>query len=266
MKKNLVTVIITNYNLSHLIFNAIDSVINQSYKPIEIILVDDCSKNNPKDFFTKIKKYKNLKYFYLNKNHGLSYARNYGLKKAKGEFVCFLDADDTFPKYSVESRVNKLINNPEYNVVCGSTNYFNSNNNFMYLKEVDKSRLNKINSSLEYLNCSGTPFITATIMYRKEVFKEIGYYDTNRKILRSEDADLTYRLLEKYKILIADKPVYNYFKGSKPKLLRINHLFLQLRGKLYSISKHKKGFEKFYLIFTNLLAFPKRFIHQVFFF
>jgi glycosyltransferase involved in cell wall biosynthesis len=265
-KTNLITVIITTYNLSDLILNAINSVLDQSYKSIEIIVVDDCSNDNTKQILKKITDFKQIKYFYLKKNHSLSYARNYGLKKAKGNFVCFLDGDDTFPKDSIEKRITKLINNNQYNIVCGATNYFNSKNKLMYLKKVNKTKLNKENSPDEYLNTCTTPFITATVMYSKEVFNKIGYFDTNNKMLRSQDADFTYRLLKKYKILCVDSPVYNYYKGSKPKLIRIKHLFLQLRGKLYTISKHKKGFRKIYLITTNLIHFPLKLIHQIFFF
>jgi glycosyltransferase involved in cell wall biosynthesis len=265
-KNNLVTVIISTYNCSKTILKAVNSCINQTYKYIEIIVVDDCSTDNTKKLLSKLIYSKKIKYFCFKKNHALSYARNYGVKKSKGKFICFLDADDTFPKKSIEKRVNKLINNEKYKIVCGSTNYFNSKNKFMYVKKVDYKKLNKKETPDQYLNTSSTPFITATIMYTREVFKQIGYFEVNKKIIRSEDADFTYRLLKKLPILHIDYPVYNYYKGSKPIFIRIQHLFLQLRGKLYVISKHKKGIKKIYLYISNLIHFPLKLLHQIFFF
>lgn len=261
-----VSIIITTYNLSNIITKAIYSAINQTYKNIEIIVVDDCSKDNTNSILNKFIKNNKINYFCLKKNQGLSYARNYGVKKATGDFICFLDGDDSFPKKSVEKRVNKLINNNKYKIICGNTNYFNSRNRFMYVKKVNYKKLNKKDTPDQYLNISSTPFITATVMYKKEIFKQIGYFEINKKIIRSEDADFTYRLLNKLPILHVNYSVYNYYKGSKPILIRIKHLFLQLRGKLYVISKHKTGFRKIYLYIFNLIHFPLKLLHQIFFF
>ena len=72
---------------------------------IEIIVVDDCSIDNTKIVLEDLIKFKKINYFYLNKNHGRAYATNFGIKKAKGDFICFLDADDSFSKTNIQKRI-----------------------------------------------------------------------------------------------------------------------------------------------------------------
>lgn len=261
-----ISIIIPTYNFSKTILKAINSCLNQTYKNIEIIVVDDCSTDDTKKKINYLIKSNKISYFCLKENRNVSFARNYGIKKSKGDYICFLDSDDTFPKNSVKKRVDFLNKNPSYKIVCGDTNYISQNNKIMFTRKVNINKINKKKVYNEFLNYKSTPFITASIMYKQEVFNKIGFFDVSKKIVRSEDADFTYRVLKKYKIGYVNYPVYNYFKGSKKRSLRIKHLILQLNGKIYSISKHKKGPEKYFLIITNLLHFPLKFLHQILFF
>jgi glycosyltransferase involved in cell wall biosynthesis len=265
----LVSIIISIFNMDTTILRAIKSCLVQTYKNIEIIVVDDCSIDNTKIVLEDLIKSKKINYFYLNKNHGRAYATNFGVRKAKGDFICFLDADDSFPKTSIQKRIKFLLNNKGYKIVCGSTVYLNNNDTLKFVRLVNNNILlnkNKHFVANQFLNVSSTPFITATLMYNKSIFDKIGYLDTNKKIIRSQDADFTYRVLKKYKIAFIKDSVYNYYKGSKPKIFRLKCLFSQIRGKIYTICKHKKGVEKYYLIFINLLQFPLKLIHQILFF
>ena len=91
MNSPLVSVIIPTYNRVEFLEIAIQSVVNQTYNNIEIIVVDDGSKSNYAESICN--EYLNCFYFYKN-NGGLSSARNFGISKSKGELIAFLDDDD----------------------------------------------------------------------------------------------------------------------------------------------------------------------------
>ena len=100
---NKVSIIIPIYNVEKYLEECIESVLHQTYKNIEIILVNDGSPDNSDALCKKYeKKYNNIKYIYQD-NQGVSVARNNGLKNATGDFVYFLDADDTINDIFIES-------------------------------------------------------------------------------------------------------------------------------------------------------------------
>lgn len=92
-----VSIIIPIYNSEKYIGETIESVLNQSYEDIEIIVVDDCSTDNSKEIAKSYtEKYKNVVYFSQEKNEGVAVARNKGMLIAKGRYIAFLDSDDVW--------------------------------------------------------------------------------------------------------------------------------------------------------------------------
>lgn len=117
MSKPLVSVVIPVYNAASIIARTIDTVLNQTYQNIEIILVDDHSTDQSVDI---IKDYtasllqksditRNIKLIETKKNHGAYYVRNLGSKAAHGRFLCFLDADDLWISTKIEKQVNFMV-------------------------------------------------------------------------------------------------------------------------------------------------------------
>lgn len=97
------SVIIPNYNRAEAVKVAINSVLNQTYQDFEVIVVDDCSTDNSVLEISKIKDPK-LKILQLDKNSGAARARNYGVARANGELISFLDSDDYYePEFLEES-------------------------------------------------------------------------------------------------------------------------------------------------------------------
>lgn len=109
MKDELVSVIIPVYNSCETISRCIESIVDQSYANLEIIIINDGSTDNSEEM---IKKYDDTRivYSYI-ENHGVSYARNFGIKKAKGSYICFVDSDDYVDKTMVEKLMNNIKNN-----------------------------------------------------------------------------------------------------------------------------------------------------------
>jgi glycosyltransferase involved in cell wall biosynthesis len=113
---SLVSVIIPCYNQAHYLHDSINSVLTQTYAPIEIIVVDDGSSDNTKEV---VATYPTVKYVYK-KNGGLSSARNCGIDNSTGDFLLFLDSDDWLLPGAVSTNMNYLHSNPEAAYVSGS--------------------------------------------------------------------------------------------------------------------------------------------------
>lgn len=122
MQDELVSVVIPCYNGASFIGETIESVLNQQYEQLEIIVIDDGSTDQSKSVINKFQDPRIL-YFYQ-ENQGVSAARNKGLEKAKGDYIVFFDADDLMSSGFIRSRVNALKGNTTYQFVCGPIHTF----------------------------------------------------------------------------------------------------------------------------------------------
>ena len=101
-----VTVLVAVYNASSYLEECLDSLLMQTLREIQIVCVDDCSTDNSLNILLKYAEQDNrIEVIHLDENHGQAYARNEGLKAAKGEFVCMLDSDDTYAPDALEMAV-----------------------------------------------------------------------------------------------------------------------------------------------------------------
>lgn len=104
----MVSIIVPSYNCAHLISETIDSVISQTYKDFELIIIDDGSKDNTKEILSKYNDPR-IRIFY-DTNHGVCHARNHGINEAQGEYITFTDDDDILEPTYLESLVNAIQN------------------------------------------------------------------------------------------------------------------------------------------------------------
>jgi len=93
-----IDIILPNYNSSNTISATINSILKQSYKGWNLIIVDDASNNETIKILKKFNKFKKIKIFYLNKNKGAAYCRNLAIKKSKNKYLAFIDSDDLWEK------------------------------------------------------------------------------------------------------------------------------------------------------------------------
>ena len=108
--EELVSVVIPTYKRSDKIERAIKSVINQTYKNLEIIVVDDNAKNKEEREKTRniVKKYKNVKFIENKENLGGALTRNIGIENALGDYIAFLDDDDEYVNSKIEKQLKLL--------------------------------------------------------------------------------------------------------------------------------------------------------------
>ena len=111
------SVIVAAYNVEDYIERALKSVVNQTLKNIEIIVINDCATDSTEEKILKFyNEYDNIVYIKHEKNKRLGAARNTGLSVAKGEYIIFLDGDDYLAEDNVLERIDKLIGKDEIDV------------------------------------------------------------------------------------------------------------------------------------------------------
>jgi glycosyltransferase involved in cell wall biosynthesis len=112
----LVSIIIPTFNRAGIISKAIKSVLNQTYKNWELIIIDDGSVDNTKEVVKSYSsKYKNKIKYYYKKNGGVCSARNFGIQKANGEYISLLDSDDEYKprRIEIQLKITRRRNAPD---------------------------------------------------------------------------------------------------------------------------------------------------------
>ncbi|OQX94375.1 MAG: hypothetical protein B6I23_01445 [Rickettsiaceae bacterium 4572_127] len=138
MKSSKVSIVIPVYNAEKFLIETLDSVIAQTYKNIEIICVDDCSSDNSAKI---IKSHKNIKYLKTKKNTGTPIIpRNIGIKKATGEYILPLDADDKIAPTYVEKAIKEMQKSSADVVYC-KADFFGDKKGLWKLKPYSKQRM-----------------------------------------------------------------------------------------------------------------------------
>lgn len=196
-----VSVIIPTYNAGQYIKDAIKSALNQTYKNIEIIVVDDGSIDDTGEVV------KNYEIKYLRKaNGGPASARNVGIKEARGEYIAFLDADDLWLPEKLQEQIDFAANNKSMGLVHSDviTKYSNG--------ETKIKRKGKDNYCRnEFYNLFMGNFITnSSVLAPKRHFEVFGSFDESPDLIANEDYDMWLRIASKHDIAYINKPLVVY--------------------------------------------------------
>lgn len=192
MKQPLVSVIIPTYKRSEFLLRAIDSVLNQTYKNIEIIVVDDNDGENEfrkstEELITNGYKDKGIVYIKHESNKGLPSARNTGIKAAKGYYIAFLDDDDEWLPEKTEKQL-KLFSelSSEYGVISCGWNIIDSHRN---QSKVEYPKVKGDVNKFLALNYFSPP---SMVMVKSKFLKEVNGFDES--FFWRQDIELYYRL------------------------------------------------------------------------
>ena len=248
----LVSVIITTYNRETYLETAIKSVSFQTYRNLEIIVVDDGSDIN---YAAPIcEKYSLCKYV-SKENGGLSSARNYGINYAKGEYIAFLDEDDFCEKSKIEKQVKVLIENSKVDCVHSSVKVVDENG--IYTGKNYGASFNKINKRSGYVfwNALGTWVVKSpTPLIRKEVFQPDLLFDESIKV--GEDVDFYQRMFYRHKLFYINEPLAFYREYNDQERLSLQkEKYIGIEKKMFDNFK-KMGIKNpfvYYLIKIKLL-------------
>ena len=173
-KKTEVDIILPNYNSSEFIEQTIDSVIGQTHKNWNLIIVDDCSDEKTKKILNKYSQNKDIQIVFLDKNKGAAFCRNNALELSKSEYVAFLDSDDVWFPDKLIKQINFMKKN---NYDFTYTNY----TPYKGEESIDMSNQNSIQPRENYNFDSfikDTSIATSTMMIKGELARKYKFTDT----------------------------------------------------------------------------------------
>lgn len=208
IKNNLISVVIPVYNVEKFLERCVLSVLNQNYKNIEIILVDDGSTDSSGVICDKLEQKSNIIKVYHKENGGLSDARNYGLERIKGQYVCFVDSDDILKANYIETLYNLLIENDADISQCDFARV-NDSLEFNQTIPIEVKCFNNIEMLYNLYNENAVATTVAwNKLYKVKMFNDIKY--PVGKL--NEDEGTTYKLIyESQKIVITNEVLYLYY-------------------------------------------------------
>lgn len=249
MNTDLVSIIIPTYKRSDMLGRAIDSVLNQTYRNIEVIVVDDNDSDSnfrleTEKFMEKYKFNKNIIYIKHEKNMNGSTARNTGINVSKGKYIGFLDDDDEYIKDKVEKQVLELeaLSNEFGAVYCGF-NIIRGGKKISSYVPTDVGILSKKLLLMEWGTGSGS-----NVLFKKEVFNIIKGFD--EQLSRHQDWDVLLRMFRHFKIGLVKEPLLNIYKDSR---INIPNAEKFVEVKKYFLNKFKGDIELYdYKIQNNI--------------
>jgi glycosyltransferase involved in cell wall biosynthesis len=190
--KDLVSVIIPAFNSANFLVESTESALKQTYNKKEIIIIDDGSTDETRRILDPYIERGEISYFFK-QNGGPASARNLGMKKSKGEFIAFLDADDLWEKGKLKLQIDLFRRNSTLDVIFGI--YDDGQQNIRAQGETSIFRLKDGYIFDELL--TGNFIVTSTVMLRKEVIERFGLFDEDKKLISVEDINLWIRLARK---------------------------------------------------------------------
>lgn len=199
----LVSVVIPNYNYGRYLPETLKSVLGQSYPNIEVIVVDDESSDNS---VKVLNEFGNLLTLIQQKNAGVSASRNLGLRFISGEYVCFLDSDDSWEPDKVSTQVSKFTRS-EIGVVYSSVNLCDEKLSKVGLLPANY-RGNIQHLYHKFPTRAIVPLCCSNAMIRTDVIRLVGDFDTS--LSTSADWDFFRRVSEITEFEFDDKPLVNY--------------------------------------------------------
>ena len=227
----LVTVYITNHNYGSFLKRAIQSVLNQTLKNFELIIIDDGSTDNSKKIINSYRKnYKIIKIF--QKNRGLTVSNNLALRLSKGKYIMRLDADDWLDNNALEVMSNTLERRPDVGLVF--PDYFEVDRTGKMINLVRRHNFKKV-------KLYDQPAHGACTLIRKECLEKIGGY--SEKYDRQDGYYLWIKFIQRYKVLNINLPLFFYRKHGNS-LSNNEEKILSTRSNIIQSNLSKKSLKK----------------------
>lgn len=200
----LITAVIPTYNARQYVVEAVESALAQSYRPIEVIVVDDGSSDDTPEVLAPLR---NRIRYIRQENRGLSGARNRGIAESRGELIAFLDADDQWRPEKLRLQWECLQAHPEAHLV-----------------HTDLERLRDVEKTVFYVDRGRQEFsgrcytelfwknhvVPSTVLVTRQCLREVGLFDTGIRKASTQDWDLWIRIARRFPFCYVNQPLVLY--------------------------------------------------------
>jgi len=261
MENSFISVIVPTYNRADLISETIESILDQTYKNFELIIVDDGSTDNTEEVIRKFKDNR-IKYIKTDNWGAPARPRNIGIKKAKGEYIAFCDDDDMWDKKKLEKQLphfnsSKIVGVASDAILITDTPYYRK-------KNYGRSKLGYIDYHyMDILN--GNPIITSSCIVKKKILDNVGLFDENKDFYFIEDWELWLRMARFGLFRVLEEPLISYLfsrkRGYQSSIISKNCLkIINKQIKMNYIKNNDIGEIKaliYLMIARNLLQFDR---------
>lgn len=207
---DLISVIVPVYNVEDYLDRCIDSIIKQTYKNIEIIIVDDGSTDKSKNICEKYKKKDKRIKLYKTTNKGSSYARNYAIKKSKGKYLAFVDSDDYIENNMIEILYNNLIKE-KADISCCTFYEVYKNKIIKKINNENYYVMNNIETIKKSFLDDGLSVYLWNKLYKRELFNGIELPVGKR----SQERFVMYEIFDKVKKVVYETKCLYYYTQRK---------------------------------------------------
>jgi len=261
MKSPLVSVLMTVYNSEKYLKSSIKSILKQSFKKWELVIVDDFSTDKSRKILRKIKNNK-IKVFLLNKHIGRTNALNYGLKKTKGKYIAILDSDDMSCANRFYVQHKFLNENKKINMIAARVRLIDENGKTVGFHPSIKE-IKDFNKIIFYKNI----IAHSSVMFRKDFLKKTGIYPKNLKW--AQDYGLILKFYKTGKLFFTPKvlAICRVLKTSMTyrKEYKLTRVKEQISLLFFSLNNFKLNtFQKYKIFVRMIINNIKFFLIQIF--
>lgn len=206
IEKTIVSVIVTTYNRKGLLKETIDSILNQTFRKFELIVVDDGSTDNTKSILDTFEDPR-IQYIYTANWGGPARPRNIGINKAKGEYIAFCDDDDIWYPNKLDCQLREL-RNSSYGLCFTNFDYINEDG--MKLEKKHKIKKRYLNPTFNNFILGGGGICNSSVMIIRDVINTVGLLKEDSQLIAVEDFQYWARILKKYKACCVNKVLVSY--------------------------------------------------------
>lgn len=237
MEKDLISVIVPVYNTGKYLEECIESIINQSYKNLEIIIVNDDSTDESEDIILKYQSIdKRIRYYHKEKS-GSGLTRNFGIQEALGKFISFIDSDDYIDLEMIEKLYLSIKEDDSFAAVTKGYEVINGEN-ILFARTKEETKLLR------------SPSVCMKL-FNKKIIDESGIRFTN--VIIGEDLEFVFKLLiYNDKISYVDEPLYYYRIHPNSTTRTSNKALFSVFTAISSIEEYARKMEKFNAYYKRL--------------
>ena len=210
--EKLVSVFINAYNSENFILETVNSVLNQTHKNIQLIVIDDCSTDNTYELLKTVNDDR-LEIYKNDINMGISYTCNRGISFCRGEYIGHTDSDDVWVPDKIEKQLRFLEENPEYGACFSYVDIIDNYGNICEKSEPDFKKIFSAENMpqaemFRYFIENPNRICHSTMLARSQIMKIVGYHRLSTKFLH--DYDYWLRMLSICPIYILQEPLIKY--------------------------------------------------------